>query len=212
MVKHQSMLHLFILSALVTITIACSFQAQAKQAISTNKNKSLSRKWSYAPSGGNQQGEPSASTVAREIESCFPWSELRESDDEARKQIMTCFGKIASYDLVMIRLAIEKYVSTKRSQKAFNVAAMSRLYVLNRYLFNVPEKARFEKGTFGGWMGVPADSEWINLLWPFTIDEAGTLTLTGQFHGYMGDDYLALQEFDDFNKKYGGRKIAKRGP
>jgi hypothetical protein len=61
-------------------------------------------------------------------------------------------------------------------------------------------------------MGVPADSEWINLLWPFTIDEAGTLTLTGQFHGYMGDDYLALQEFDDFNKKYGGRKIAKRGP
>ena len=210
MVKHQSMQHLLILSALVTI--ACAFQAQAKQAISTNKNKSLSRKWSSAPAGGNQQVEPSPSTVAREIESCFPWSELRESDDEARKQIMTCFGKIASYDLVMIRLAIEKYVSTKRSQKAFNVAAMSRLYVLNRYLFNVPEKARFEKGTFGGWMGVPADSESINLLWPFTIDEAGTLTLTGQFHGYMGDDYLALKEFDDFNKKYGGRKIAKRGP
>jgi hypothetical protein len=210
--KQRSSLHLVTLFALLSTTIACSVLVEARPITRISENKNQGRQSSNTSAGVNQNNEPSVNTVAREIESCFPWSELRESDDGARQQIMTCIEQIANYDLAMIRLAMEKYVALKRSQKAFNVAAMSRLYVLNRYLFNVPDKARFEKGTLGGWMGVPADSEWINPLWPFTVDEAGTLTLTGQFRGYLGDDYLALQEFDDFNRRYGVRKKPKKEP
>jgi hypothetical protein len=87
---------------------------------------------------------------------------------------------------------------------------MSRLYVLSRYIFNVPERAKFDSPTFGGWMGVPHNSEEINLLWPLSYDQQGNLALTGQFGGYMGDDYLAIQEFDYFRSAYGARRNKER--
>jgi hypothetical protein len=160
--------------------------------------------------GVDQRNRASADTVAREIELCPPWSELRQEDNATRQQILICLEKIANYDLEVIQLGMEKYVSTRRSQKAFDVSAMSRLYVLNRYVFNVPAKASLDRPTFGGWMGVPHDSQSINLLWPLTVDENGKLTLTGKFGGYSGDDYLALQEFNYFKEKYSVRKNANK--
>jgi len=199
--RHIAPLYLKTLFVLLTTTMACSGLEQPGEVRSMGQNKSST----------SESSKASADTVAREIERCPPWSELREGDDATRQQIMKCLEQTANYDLVIIRQAMEKYVSIKRSEKAFDVSAMSRLYVLNRYVFDVPEKASFERSTFGGWMGVPHDSSSINLLWPFTVDERGKLTLTGQFSGYSGDDYLALQEFDYFKEKYRVRKNANKG-
>lgn len=174
------------------------------------QNNSSTPKPSGTSLGVEQPNQALADTVAREIGLCPPWSELNKGDDATRGQIMKCVEQIASNDLPVIRSAMEKYVSLKSSKKAFDVAAMSRLYVLNRYVFDVPEKASFERSTFGGWMGVPHDSQWINLLWPFTVDEKGKLTLIGQFSGYLGEEYQALKEFDYFNEKYGVRRKEKK--
>lgn len=197
--RHQPTLYLATLFALLTATVACSGLGQRGEVRNMGQNKSTTPESSDTST---------IDTVAREIDRCPAWSELRKGDDATRQQIMNCLERLANYDPAVIRQAMEKYISIKRSQKAFDVSAMSRLYVLNRYLFKVPEKANFERSTFGGWMGVPHDSQSINLLWPFTVDEKGKLTLTGQFSGYVGDDYLALQEFNYFNEKYGVRRKA----
>ena len=210
--RHKRMLYLTTLFALLAATAACSGLEQRGEVRNMGHNNSTTPKSSNTSPRVDQPNQASADTVAREIELCPPWDELNKGDDATRGQIMKCLEQIANYDLAVIRQAMEKYMSIKRSQKALDVTAMSRLYVLNRYVFNVPEKASFERSTFGGWMGVPHDSQWINLLWPFSVDEKGKLTLTGQPSGYLGDEYKALQEFDYFNEKYGVRRKANKDP
>jgi hypothetical protein len=93
---------------------------------------------------------------------------------------------------------------------------MSRLFVLNRYLFDLPPKARIDRGKVYGlgfcrWV----EGNEIPLLWPFSRTDDGTsLSLTGRFRGYMGHEYLAVPAFDYYNRQYGRRQgtLEERGP
>ena len=151
----------------------------------------------------NQQ---SVDALARSIDSCPAWSEIDKDDSATRSVILHCLDKISASELSIIRAAMGKFISDKRSANNYNVASMSKLFVLNRYLFDAPSKAPFNRSTFGGWVGVPSTDREINWLWPLSIDSAGNLKLTGTFRGYMGDDYLALEEFDYFNKTFRRRR------
>lgn len=196
------------LSFLIFIT-ACSDLVRHSEVKEMGQNhKSAAGNSSDSSASLTSSDMPSADKVAKEIELCPPWSELKQGDDATRIQIMNCLEKIASYNPALIRQGMEKYVLITKLQNAYDVSAMSRLYVLNRYIFNVPEKAKFERAAFGGWLGVPYNSQKVNDLWPLTFDKNGKLSLTEQFRGYSGDDYQALQEFDYFNEKYGLRRKA----
>ena len=150
--------------------------------------------------------DSTVNSVVKMIGACPAWSDLRASDILSRKASLACLERISHNDPDVIRKSMERYISNKRRRNAYDVSSMSRLYVLNRYVFNVPEKAKFDRPTFGGWMGVPHNSEEINLLWPLSYDQEGKLALTGQFGGYLGDDYLAIQELDYFRSIYGARR------
>jgi hypothetical protein len=142
--------------------------------------------------------------VVRTLETCPAWTSA--SDDLSRKRILVCLESISKNDLNVVRMAMERYIRIKMKRNSYDVDSMSRLYLLNRYIFDVPEKAEFSRPTFGGWMGVPHSSQEINLLWPLSFDRNGKLALTGRFAGYLGDDYLALEEFDHFQQTYGERR------
>ncbi len=84
----------------------------------------------------------------------------------------------------------------------------SKIYVLLRFYFNVPEEELLENAEFfGSWHGVPHKGNTVNLLWPLSTTN-GTLQLTGTFGGYYGPPYNALGEFDFFNARY-GRRVAQ---
>jgi hypothetical protein len=78
--------------------------------------------------------------------------------------------------------------------------------VLNRYIFAVPDQVPRGSPRFGSFFGIPYDDQYVNELWPLSVDAAGKLELTGTFAGYYGAGYLALEEFDYFRDTFGARK------
>jgi hypothetical protein len=160
--------------------------------------------------GGLRPGDVSPSAIQEAltaISDCPAWSELQPGDAVTQRRIMACLTALRGYDLAVLGAAIGTYVTKLKREERYTVAAMSRLYVLNRYLFDVPERVPVGTRGFAGFKGVPSDAGGIDELWPFSRTPHGGLVLTGQFKGYNGEDYLAVEEFDYFRHQYGLRKL-----
>ena len=146
-----------------------------------------------------------ADAVAR-IEACPAWSELGVEDTGARREVIEALESLAAFDLDVVRDAVRVYRERREaSEEGYDVAAMSRLYVLVRYLFRAPRRGEAGQRRFGSFFGVPAGEGWVDELWPLSEAEGGRLRLTGVFGGYFGESYLALEEFDHFRRAYGPR-------
>lgn len=156
-----------------------------------------------------------AKEIVEKLETCPAWSEIYPSSEmypdnaKARKQIVKLLEEIRQYPLDIVRTGIAEYVSKKQnSATGYNVAEMSRLYLLNKYIFAIPEKVPFGLLRFlGGWLGTPYDSEGRDVLWPFSKSSDGTLLLTGDFGGYKGPKYAAIDAFDYYHRVFGKRKV-----
>lgn len=136
------------------------------------------------------------------------WSDLFVDNKNERGNVPEFLQQIALVSTENIRQAMSAYVEiSKNSEMGYDVSAMSRLYVLNRYLFNVPDKVESQKTRFGAFSGIPTEANTINELWPLSMNTNGKLILEGKFSGYFGESYLAVQEFDYFNELYGRRKM-----
>jgi hypothetical protein len=115
---------------------------------------------------------------------------------------MKCLELISENDITLIREAIVRLFS-KYSQ---NTSLWSRVFILNRYLFQVPENSPIDEHLFGGWAGTPIENGMVNRLWPFSYDSQNRLQLVGEFEGGYGNGYRGLDEFDYFHKKFGLRR------
>jgi hypothetical protein len=144
------------------------------------------------------------------------WSHLApgEEDREARNRIERSVRDISRYDLKAIRAAEERAITLNSPD-----ISEPKLFVLNRYLFDLPRTARRESPAcqaFGGWWlgqpvtgdpASPSGSDEMDMLWPWSRSDVGTLELTGWFGGFMGPPYRALEAFDYYNRRFGRRKI-----
>ena len=156
-----------------------------------------------------------ANEIVQRLESCpawngiYPGSAMYPDNTKARKQIVKLLEEMRQYPLDIVRAGIAKYVSEKqKSATGYNIAEMSRLYLLNKYIFAIPEKVPFGLVRFfGGWSGIPHGSEGTELLWPFSKNPDGTLSLTGDFGGYYGPKYAAIDAFDYYCEVFGKRKM-----
>lgn len=144
--------------------------------------------------------------LVEQISSMPAWSDLSSDNDEDRRQVIEILQAIARAPAEIIRQAVEAYIEqTARAEAGYDVSAMSRLYVLNRFLFNVPDKVELGRPRFGSFFGIPSEGNTVNELWPLSKGVDGKFVLDGQFGGYFGESYLAVQEFDHFNNEYGPR-------
>jgi hypothetical protein len=134
------------------------------------------------------------------------WSDLAPDDEAGRREILASLDSLARYDLATLRAAVSRYVEERHARNAYDVAAMSRLYVLDRYLFAVPPRRPLGERRFAAFAGIPHDETTVDEWWPLSRSDAGHWTLTGRFRGYTGEDYQALEEFDYFNERFGRRK------
>lgn len=102
--------------------------------------------------------------------------------------------------------SLRSEVAEFQNKHRFDLDAMGKLYVLNRVLFNVPQRLRVGSVPFfGGWAGVPVQGGFVNAMWPLSLAADGTLLLTGKLRGYGGEPYDALGEFDHFLRRFGVR-------
>ena len=156
------------------------------------------------------QGED-VSVVLGLIHSCPSFFEItgREAanDKLVLESLQAHLKQIAKYNLTVIRIAVSEYQKEKLNSRAFHSREKSRLFLLNRYIFNVPPGISLDSMPPQiGWRldGIPN----ANLLWPLSvIDEQGNITLDVGFVVYTGQYYSPLEEFDYFNERFGLRKI-----
>jgi hypothetical protein len=176
-----------------------------EEAISLSKHYSsdhLEERWSRTitflfPLESLQESE-----VLKLLESCPAWTALQKDDKVSHEKIITHLKKISEFDLQVIRSSSEKYLQANP-----DISAKSKIFVLNRYLFNVPKKVPLNQMTgFGGWAGVPVRNSNANWMWPLSTDIFGRIKVEGVFAGYYGSKYAAIEEFDYFNRTFSRRK------
>jgi hypothetical protein len=144
--------------------------------------------------------------IAVLIRSCPNWAEVEPGDRLRKDQILASLQNISNYDWRLIRKTIVKLISDHPS----DTSLWSRFFLLNRYIFDVPEKSEHNNQLFGGLAGVPMENGMINWLWPFSYDVNGNIQLIGKFEGYLGSHYQAVQEFDFFRDTFGVKKRSIR--
>jgi hypothetical protein len=129
-------------------------------------------------------------------------TDLRRQARE-RQKITACLRKLARYRTSVLRAAELQYEGVLRAQSPHSSPGdLSVLYLVNRYIFNVPDASpRSEARFFGGWEGVPVTENEVNLLWPLAVGKSGDLEFSGTFGGYNGPVFQAVEEFDYFDRR-----------
>lgn len=138
--------------------------------------------------------------IMRLLESCPSWT-VPPPNDVAKAKILDHLAKISAYNTTLIYEAVKKYSAMHRD----DLEALSKILLLNRFLFAVPQWVPVDTPLFGSWRHSVENGQ-ISLLWPFSVRSDGTLVLTGEFSGYTGEPYQAREEFDFFSKNYGQRR------
>lgn len=130
-----------------------------------------------------------------------------ESHAEQNEQITQTLREISSYEVDEVRRGVVAFVA-EVDEPSFK--ELSKVFLLNRFYFNVPSEISLSEAEFfGGWEGVPYSAETVDLRWPFTKNPKGELVITGDFSGYNGDTYACVDEFDYFQQKFGRKKQVK---
>lgn len=139
-------------------------------------------------------------------------SMLDDADRVQRRSVIVTLRRISQRDLYVIREAMRRYARRReRDPVRCDDLTLARLFVLNKYLFNCPERADPSEPGFGGWVGVPHDEEHANLMWPLSYDAQGRVVLTHRFGAYFGEPYAALGAFDYYRETYGRRPNTEAG-
>lgn len=144
-------------------------------------------------------------TAVQIIEACPSWIALDPGDYAAKQKILNSLRSLNAFDRYTLRRAIDQF---RENTRIYDVDAMAKLFLLNRYLFAVPEWVQRENAVhFGGWTGIPNDNGRVNELWPLQLAENGQWELVvGRSLGYMGAAFDATGEFDYFLRIYGRRR------
>jgi hypothetical protein len=135
------------------------------------------------------------------------WTRMSDPDRAGdRRRLSVALSFVAGHSLAQIRTVVQRYLKQSDFKSGFqDIHAVSKLYVLNRYIFAVPDTenpdgVRF----FGGFRGEPENAGSMNMCWPLAVS-GNDISIVGICHGYNGDYYDALEEFDYFRARYGPR-------
>jgi hypothetical protein len=134
------------------------------------------------------------------------WADLEEIDPLNAGRIQAAVEQLATLDDRALREVVARYIAEERgAHGALSVSAASRLYVLVRFVYAAPPRAPGGLARFGAFHGIPNGEGWVDEQWPWS-EQHGHMNLTSRFGGYYGDEYLALDELDAFQRRYGRRK------
>jgi hypothetical protein len=145
-----------------------------------------------------------ANNIVKTLEDAPSWTLIPPEDGAARTRLLAALEPLRKKSTDEIREGVLKYVAKLKPEDRTD--GMSKIYVLNRIIFNVPsDELKCHAVFFGGWIGVPVEGDKINMMWPIGKDDKCHLVIAGVFSGYAGEAYRPLAEFDHFKTTYGRR-------
>jgi hypothetical protein len=147
--------------------------------------------------------------VAALLEEMPAWSDVPTGDTEGLREVEEASRRIAGFGPDDAGDGIRRFVAAhSQGPGGLDVAAMSKVYVLLRYLFDAPQAAPKGVPRFGSFLGVPETAQTVDELWPWEPGPDGEVHLTAFFRGYGGETYLAVDELEAFAERYGVRARA----
>jgi len=165
--------------------------------------------------GCRSPDEENIEGIFTELDQCPRITTSSWRDPVVTGQILARMDAIRQYPLEDIREAVARAtrVHFLRESPLFK----NKLWILNRYLFNVPEKYPRARARFF-FFGLPRpddNQDYVNLMWPLGYTEDGRITLVGWYWFYkrgfmekaMGASYDAVGEFDYFRSTFGLRAL-----
>jgi len=150
-----------------------------------------------------KQTEPGRE-FARQLEACPLWTGLDLQDRSGKDELFKSLDRLANFDASTILEGIKLYLAAHENGPTV-VEAWQKVFVLNRFVINVPEHAGINTAYFGGWTGIPTNSQGMNLLWPLQMTGA-RFDLIATSIGFFGPDYRGAEEFDFLKGMFGMRK------
>ena len=135
------------------------------------------------------------------LEDCEPLVRQMNDRQQIRDQLLAKLKEIALEGVQEIRSAVQEFLAQEPTP--FDTQS-SVIYLLDRYLFNVPKLA--SSNGAGLMPGTPHNRGQWNILWPFTVDKKGRLELRQGLHFGWETRVDLLDEFDRFSHRYGLRR------
>ena len=150
-----------------------------------------------------------------------PWSEIDSSQESKIKaqSLMDVLINIArNLTTDQCRELVEKDMALIEQVRRVNgpvyLNELSKLFILNRVYFKVPEWDAPEAMRYrGGWLPAapskdgkyPSKEGKYGILFPVEMESDGTLKLSHGGYSYYGGGYFPLKEFNLFQERYGAR-------
>ena len=151
------------------------------------------------------------SQVEQIIWSLPAWASIALSDRRSRSALLSRLNSLRRFTLDDIRVAMEDYIKTCiETGDGYDVDEMSRLYIVNRFVFAVPRRVSSRQARFfGGWGGVPETAEYANLCGHWTNGKVGYVW-PELFKDTSAPRMMHLASLVSFvnNSAHGGRKGA----
>ena len=148
---------------------------------------------------------PSGGDFFEHVEPLPAWSNTHYTDahNSMLKEHAQQLQQLSTQEIMN---GIEEYTRYYKGR----VAPLSKLYVMMRMLFDVPENTPMDQAkTFGGW--VKPDEliagEQTSLLWPLAMGDDRIPAVEAKFKGYMGAPYDAEAEALYFMEQFGRREF-----
>lgn len=150
----------------------------------------------------------SESEILSAITQIDPWSGNKYTE-ESWKRLLAAAEGIRDSDPEAVERAIAKFIK-KTARRDDNVQQWSKVFLLLRVMFELPEDApQSDAKFFGGWLipnRVQKVEGSVNLAWPIEWNN-GDPRLVAPYSGYQGTGYLAQFEYAYYLKKYPFRRF-----
>lgn len=152
-----------------------------------------------------------ADDFVKKVESTIPWAAIKGDFTKHAESYDEIGREFQSFSMDEARHVVKVLQEHSRPEKGGDVYAESRIYVLLRFYFAVPEFEEPKKAKFFVGFSVPVDDNGkVNVLWPLIRTKDKSLHLGSRFGQSLGPPYDALGEFEYFAKLYGPRESAKK--
>jgi hypothetical protein len=155
------------------------------------------------PCGGTMRVATDADPLLDLIYKIPAWTLGYDSDKTER--LTDIARQLSKVSTAQLRSLLSLFV-----QKESSIDELSKVYLLLRVLYNLPEKADPKTvKVFGGWV-LPSNNSLnvpYNLSWPIATTHNNLIIVSGTFYGYLGTPYVAVAEFDYFNQNFTKRVL-----
>ncbi|MCF8309637.1 MAG: hypothetical protein K9I68_11565 [Bacteroidales bacterium] len=152
-----------------------------------------------------EESETTGGKFFDHVEPLTPWSDrsYTEADNNLLRENAQQLQRLSTTEIMN---GIEEYSTYYKGE----TDALSKLYIMMRILFDVPEFTPMDQAqSFGGWIKPEQliTGEQTSLLWPLGFDEGPIPVVKHDFMGYAGTSYNAVDEAQYFMEQFGRREF-----